>query len=249
MDSANAIEIRNLTVKYKDTTVLDRISLSIPKGVFYGIVGPNGAGKTTLFNTIQGFIKPAGGSVSVLNLTPYPRNIKLLEKCGVKPQKIAFFPQTSIVENLTDIADIYGVPHSRVTEIMNIFGLTSYAKSNCYKLSGGQMQKVAIAGALVNHPQILFLDEPTSALDPEARRDLISLLRSYKNLTETVVYTTHYVEEVNALCDYVALLNNHQIIAAGTPSDLERQAGVQPNHFEDAYFTLQEMFFDKNPDD
>ncbi len=174
----HVVDVHDITVTIKGRTILSNLSIQVEEGTFHGIIGPNGAGKTTLFNAIQGFRKPAQGSIELLGHSPYPRNLDLLTQIGIQPQRPAFFPHTTLREHLCAVADIYAVAASRVDDLIEALGLSHASRTRVEKLSGGERQRLAVATALVHRPAVLFLDEPTAGLDPEARAGLVSLLQS-----------------------------------------------------------------------
>jgi ABC-2 type transport system ATP-binding protein len=218
----NAIEVRDLRKTYGTLNAVDGISFDVRQGEFFGILGPNGAGKTTTLEIIEGLQQATSGSVTLLGMAPWPRNSALLPRIGVQLQASAFFEALTAREQLQTFADLYGVAHHRVDEMLDIVGLTESAKVRSEKLSGGQAQRLSIACALVSDPEVVFLDEPTAALDPQARRNLWSLLTSINERGLTVVLTTHYMDEAEVLCDRVAVMDRGKILEIGPPAELVR---------------------------
>ncbi len=215
-----AVLVEDLTVRIKKKTILRDLFLRVEEGSFHGIIGPNGAGKTTLFNAIQGFRRATMGTISVLGESPIPRNTRLLARIGIQPQQSAFFPKTTLREHLGAVTDIHGAPRSRVDELIDALNLAYAADTKVEGLSGGERQRLAVATALVHKPQILFLDEPTAGLDPEARRSLVSLLQSSEVVGMTTLYTTHYLDEAERLCDTVSIVDDGRIVETASPSRL-----------------------------
>lgn len=222
----HVVDVHDITVTIKGRTILSNLSIQVEEGTFHGIIGPNGAGKTTLFNAIQGFRKPAQGSIELLGHSPYPRNLDLLTQIGIQPQRPAFFPHTTLREHLCAVADIYAVAASRVDDLIEALGLSHASRTRVEKLSGGERQRLAVATALVHRPAVLFLDEPTAGLDPEARAGLVSLLQSTDLLHMTTLYTTHHLDEAERLCDTVSIIENGRIIVSESPSTLIREADL-----------------------
>jgi len=218
-----AIEVEDLVKRYGDTTAVDGVSFSVRRGEFFGILGPNGAGKTTTLEMVEGIREPDAGRVSVLGESPWPRNPRLLPRLGVQLQASAFFDKLTAREQIRSFGSLYGVPASRADEMLEVVGLTDKADTRDEKLSGGQRQRLSIACALVHEPEVVFLDEPTAALDPQARRNLWDLLRLIQQRGTTVVYTTHYLDEAEALCDRVAIMDAGRILALDTPAALVRE--------------------------
>lgn len=219
-----AVEVDDLSVAIKKKPILSSLNLRVEEGAFHGIIGPNGAGKTTLFTTIQGFRKPDTGHVRVLGRNPFPRNVDLLANIGIQPQKSSFFPKTSLREHLTAVADILGTKRVHVDALIEALNLSSAADTKIEGLSGGERQRLAVATAITHKPKVLFLDEPTAGLDPEARRNLVDLLQSSDLLGMTTLYTTHFLDEAERLCDVVSILDEGKIIATRSPTQLIAEA-------------------------
>lgn len=218
----NAVVVEALTKVYGGKSVVDGVSLTVREGEFFGILGPNGAGKTTTLEMMEGLRKADSGSVSLLGLSPRPRNTDLLPRIGVQLQSSAFFERLTAKEQLVTFGALYGADADRVDDVLALVGLTEEADTREEKLSGGQRQRLSIACALVHDPELLFLDEPTASLDPQGRRNLWDVLRGIKNRGKTIVYTTHYIEEAERLCDRIAVLDHGQVIAMDTPEALVR---------------------------
>jgi ABC-2 type transport system ATP-binding protein len=217
-----AIEVRGLSKRYGDLQAVDGVSFTVEQGEFFGILGPNGAGKTTTLEIVEGIREPDAGDVSVLGERPWPRNPRLLPRIGVQLQASAFFEKLTAREQLETFGDLYGIPRSRSAQMLDVVGLADKADVREDRLSGGQRQRLSIACALVHEPEVVFLDEPTAALDPQARRNLWDVLREIQDRGVTVVYTTHYLDEAEALCDRVAIMDRGRILALDTPAALVR---------------------------
>lgn len=220
--AVSAIEVVDLTMTYGDLRAVDGVSLSVAEGEFVGILGPNGAGKTTLLEMIEGLRKPVSGSATVLGLPAWPRNPALLPRIGVQLQASSFFERLTAREQIHTFASLYGVAGSHADEWLERVGLVDKAGSRVEDLSGGQAQRLSIACALVHDPDVVFLDEPTAALDPQARRNLWDLLSGLNDSGRTVVLTTHYMDEAEALCDRVAIMDHGRILEFDTPAALVR---------------------------
>ncbi len=216
----NVIETRGLVKKYGDLVAVDHVDLEIPQGTFFGLLGPNGAGKTTTLELIEGIRQPDSGEISVLGQPVWPRNRALLPRIGVQLQASAFFERLSVEEQLRCFADLYGMPHSRIDEMIALVGLEEKRKTRTESLSGGQAQRLSIACSLIHDPAVVFLDEPTAALDPQARRNLWDVLRAINAEGRTVVLTTHYMDEAEILCDEVAIIDHGRILTVDTPRNL-----------------------------
>lgn len=216
------IEVAGLTKVYGDLTAVDDLSFTIEPGEFFGLLGPNGAGKTTALEMIEGLRKPDAGTVTIDGLDPWNRDPVLQSRLGVQLQSSAFFERLSAREQLVTFAALYDAPTHRVDELLAEVGLEDKASSRVEKLSGGQAQRLSIACALVHDPEIVFLDEPTAALDPQARRNLWDFLRGMNHSGRTVVLTTHYMEEAEALCDRVAIIDQGRLVELDSPATLVR---------------------------
>jgi ABC-2 type transport system ATP-binding protein len=217
-----AIHVLGLTKRYDDLTAVDDVSLDVGVGEFVGVLGPNGAGKTTLLETIEGLRRPDAGSVEVLGEAVWPRNPRLQPRIGVQLQASSFFERLTAREQIRTFASLYGVGPATADDWLERVGLGDKAETRVEALSGGQAQRLSIACALVHDPELVFLDEPTAALDPQARRNLWDLLSSINDSGRTVVLTTHYMDEAEALCDRVAVMDHGRILQFDTPAALVR---------------------------
>jgi ABC-2 type transport system ATP-binding protein len=223
------IAVSGLRKTYQKLNAVDDVSFTVEAGEFFGILGPNGAGKTTTLEMIEGLREPDAGQVSVLDMSPWPRNPALLPRIGVQLQASAFFERLSTREQIHTFASLYGVAGTAADEWLERVGLSDKADTRTEKLSGGQLQRLSIACALVHDPEIVFLDEPTAALDPQGRRNLWDLLSGLNDHGRTVVLTTHYMDEAEILCDRFAIMDHGQILRLDTPASLIRglDAGVR----------------------
>jgi len=221
-DGSAAIVVDNIRKSYGDLSAVDGVSFSVGEGEFFGILGPNGAGKTTTLEIIEGLREPDSGSVSLLGQAPWPRKMALLPRIGVQLQASSFFEKLTAREQLETFASLYGITARKATEMLELVGLADKANTREDKLSGGQRQRLSIACALVHDPDIVFLDEPTAALDPQARRNLWDVLRAIQERGKTIVYTTHYLDEAEILCDRVAIMDHGKILALDPPATLVR---------------------------
>ncbi|MEU4682598.1 ABC transporter ATP-binding protein [Streptomyces xinghaiensis] len=215
-----AVVLDEVHKTYGATRAVDGISLTVARGEFFGLLGPNGAGKTTLIEIMEGQRRADSGTVTVLGEHPWPRNTALLPKLGVQTQTSAFFVRLTAREHLETMAALYGAGPDAAERALATVGLTDDGGTRVDDLSGGRRQRLAIASALVHDPELIFLDEPTAALDPQARRDLWQVLRDLKSAGRTIVYTTHHLDEAEALCDRVAIVVKGRISALDSPGRL-----------------------------
>ncbi|MFI6017503.1 ABC transporter ATP-binding protein [Streptomyces sp. NPDC051287] len=221
-ETETVVVLDGVTKRYGEVTALDGVSLSVRHGEFFGILGPNGAGKTTLVEIVEGMREADSGSVTVLGQSPWPRDTALLARIGVQTQASAFFARLTAVEHLRTVAALYGMDPAVARTALERVGLTEKENARIDHLSGGQRQRLAVATALLNEPEMIFLDEPTAALDPEARRELWDLLRSLRSEGRTIICTTHYLDEAEALCDRVAIIAEGRLVALDSPRNLIR---------------------------
>jgi ABC-2 type transport system ATP-binding protein len=213
------IEVRNLHKAYDGFTAVDDVSFNVDEGEIFAIIGPNGAGKTTTIESVIGLRKPDGGSISVLGLDPQTEARKLGNRIGTQLQEAALPERMKVWEALDLYASFYEktVPWEPLVEQ---WGLAEKRNTHFGGLSGGQKQRLFISLALLNDPQIVFLDELTSGLDPQARRATWDLIRAIRERGKTVVLVTHFMDEVEALADRVAVIDHGRVIALDTPDNL-----------------------------
>ena len=217
-----AIEVTDLAKAYGELQAVDGVTFDVGEGEFFGILGPNGAGKTTILEMVEGLRRPDAGTITLLGESPWPRNPGLLPRIGVQLQSTAFFERLTAREQIRTMASLYAVGPEVADEWLERVGLGDKADTRVGDLSGGQAQRLSIACALVHDPEVVFLDEPTAALDPQARRNLWELLAGLNDSGRTVVLTTHYMDEAEALCDRVAIIDHGRILELDTPANLVR---------------------------
>ncbi|OLN21494.1 ABC transporter ATP-binding protein [Domibacillus antri] len=235
------VDIKNLTKKYKERTAVDNLSLSIEKGEFFALLGQNAAGKTTTIKMLSCLSTPTSGDALMLEDSIVQNPTAVKQKINISPQETAIAPNLSVKENLVFIASIYGSikqeAEQKAVEMMKKFGLLERAKNKAKTLSGGLQRRLSIAMALISNPQIIFLDEPTLGLDVRSRRDLWKILLELKGKI-TIVLTTHYLEEVEALADRVGIIHGGKLHALGTIDELKENTGH--SSLEDIFLTLTE---------
>jgi ABC-2 type transport system ATP-binding protein len=213
------IDVNRIRKTYGQTKVVDDVSFSVEKGEIFGIVGPNGAGKTTIIESVVGLRKPDAGSISVLGLDPQTDSKALGNRIGTQLQQAALPERIKVWEALDLVASFYEktVPWQPLLEQ---WGLASKRHTQFGHLSGGQKQRLFISLALLNDPEIVFLDELTTGLDPQARRATWDLVQAIRVQGKTVVLITHYMDEIEALADRVAIIDHGRLIALDTPAKL-----------------------------
>ena len=217
-----AIEVTDLAKAYGELQAVDGVTFDVGEGEFFGILGPNGAGKTTILEMVEGLRRPDAGTITLLGESPWPRNPGLLPRIGVQLQSTAFFERLTAREQIRTMASLYAVGPDVADGWLERVGLGDKSDTRVGDLSGGQAQRLSIACALVHDPEVVFLDEPTAALDPQARRNLWELLAGLNDSGRTVVLTTHYMDEAEALCDRVAIIDHGRILELDTPANLVR---------------------------
>jgi len=221
----SAVSCRDVTRRFGDLTAVDGVSLNVEHNEVFGIIGPNGAGKTTLLNCMEGLDTPTAGSIDVLGLHPVKDAQQLVQRTGVQLQQAALLPRLKVGEALELFSSFYAQPMPW-RPLLETLGIAAKEKSYVTKLSGGERQRVFIALALIHDPELLFLDELTTSLDPQARLAMWEVVRDIRDRGKTVVLTTHYMEEAEALCDRVAIIDHGRIVALDTvPGLISAYAG------------------------
>lgn len=230
-----AIDIKGLTKQFGDHTAVDGLTLTIEEGELFALLGVNGAGKTTTIRMLTGLLPPDSGEARLLGKTvPQAKAFT-----AVSPQESAVAPNLTVAENMMLMAGIYGMEKERarqkIVDRMTVLGLDEYAAKRAKTLSGGWQRRLSLAMALVTEPKILFLDEPTLGLDVLARRELWAVVQSLKGRV-TIVLTTHYMEEAEALSDRIGIMTKGKLRAVGTAQELIAQTGAKS--FEDAFVRI-----------
>lgn len=232
----NAIEVKGLTKNFKEVRALNGVTLSVAEGELFGLLGENGAGKTTLIRILSGLVKADGGSARIFGRDIGENRMAVNKTIGVSPQETAVAPNLTVEENLKFFADIYGVSDGEcLKQIVEDFKLESVLTRRVKTLSGGWQRRLSIAVALVTKPKLLFLDEPTLGLDVMARRELWEEIKRLKGKV-TIVLTSHYLEEIEALCEKVCIMAKGNILARGTTEEIKRAAGEEK--FEEAFVKI-----------
>ena len=231
-DAVARIEIEHLRKSYGDVVAVDDVSLSVERGECFGIVGVNGAGKTTTVECVSGLTHPDRGRISVLGLDPLRERDEIRRRVGVQLQESVLPDRLTVTEALTLHAAFYENP-AEPLELIERLGLTHRRDAHYGKLSGGEKQKLSVGLALVGRPEVAILDELTTGLDPHARRETWSLIEGLREQGLTVLLVTHFMDEVERLCDRVAVIHEGRVKALGTPAELSGAAGL-----EDAFVEL-----------
>ncbi|HXY47112.1 MAG TPA: ABC transporter ATP-binding protein [Thermoplasmata archaeon] len=219
-----AIEVRGLVKRYGELAAVDKIDFTVASGAVFSFLGPNGAGKTTTTEILEGLRRRTEGDVRVLGLDPWSEGSELHRRIGVIPQDFRFFEKITAREAIEYYRALFHT-HVDPGRLLAQVELLDKVDARFDTLSGGQKQKLGLALALTNDPEICFLDEPTTGLDPHARRAIWAVIRGLKREGRTVFLTTHYLEEAELLADHVAIIHHGKIIASGTPSEIIRTHG------------------------
>jgi ABC-2 type transport system ATP-binding protein len=219
-----AIEVRGLQKTYGEHEAVRGIDFDVRRGEVFGLLGPNGAGKTTTVEILEGYRSRSGGDVAVLGHDPARRDPDLRARVGIVLQSSGIYQYLTVRESVAHWAGFYPAPRE-VDEVIGIVGLEEAAGQRANKLSGGQKRRLDLALALVGDPELVFLDEPTTGFDPAARRAAWSTIRSLRDLGKTVLLTTHYLDEAQALADRVAIIKDGRILAEGPPASLGAGSG------------------------
>jgi ABC-2 type transport system ATP-binding protein len=219
---AHAIEVQQASKRYGRVQALDRVDLNIAQGEFFGMLGPNGAGKTTLISLLAGLARADSGSLKVMGHDVTCDYRKARRALGVVPQELVFDPFFSVRETLRLQSGYFGLRHNEawVDEIIQRLDLKDKADSNMRSLSGGMKRRVLVGQALVHRPPVIILDEPTAGVDVELRQGLWKFIRELNSAGHTIVLTTHYLEEAEALCARIAMLKQGRIVALDTTRNL-----------------------------
>ena len=225
-----AIVFKNVSKNYKQLKAVDGISLTIEKGEFFGLLGPNGAGKSTLINMMAGLVKPSNGSIDVMGFNVNKEYQEARHSVGIVPQELVFDPFFNVREMLRFQAGYFGKDKSNdkwVDEVIERLDLTDKASTNMRKLSGGMKRRALIAQALVHRPPVIVLDEPTAGVDVELRQKLWSFIKELNDEGHTIVLTTHYLEEAEALCNRVAMMKSGKIVALDSTKNLLKEFSLK----------------------
>lgn len=228
------ITVKNLTKKYSGVTVLDNLNFEINSGEILGFLGPNGAGKTTTMRILTGFIAPTSGTVKIDNLDVTEDSLATRKKIGYLPENNPLYPEMKVIEFLKFIAQVRQQPLEQIKKMVEVCGLEKMINKPIGELSKGYRQRVGLAQAMIHDPEILILDEPTSGLDPN---QIIEIRKLIKELGQkkTVIFSTHILPEVSALCSRIVIINEGKIVASGSTEELLSRTQSQ----DKIYFKLK----------
>lgn len=225
------LTFKDVVKKYDTTISVNHLSLSIEEGEIFGLLGPNGAGKSTSIHLLAGLLKPDSGTITLdgFNVVKQPRETKA--RLGLVPQELAIYESLTAQENVTFFARLYGLRggllKQRVAEALEFVGLAQRAKEQPSTFSGGMKRRLNIACAIPHRPKVIIMDEPTVGIDPQSRNHILESVRTLNKLGSTIIYTSHYMEEVEAISTRVGVMDQGQLIACGTKEQLVAQSGQQ----------------------
>ena len=230
------ISVKNLSKSYGDIRALDRLDLEIGKGTIFGLLGPNGAGKTTLVSILNGLLKSDTGEITVFGMALKENLGAIRRRSAFIPQTLAFYDNLSVIENLHFFAGIQNIsgPGRRrnLDYAISVNRLEVVLNQRAQTLSGGQKRRLNIAIGLLNNPALLYFDEPTVGIDPESRNQILETIRTFKNEAKTVIYTSHYMPEIEKICDEVAIIDHGRIILQGRLQTLLQEENSDSVVFE-----------------
>ena len=227
----NVLEVNKLTKKYKKFTAVDNLSFSLKEGEILGLLGPNGSGKTTTINCILSLLNYDAGTIKVFSKEMKPDTYSSKSKVGVIFQDISLFNELNVYENIDYFCGLYITDKKNrkkyVEDAINFVGLNEFRKFYPKELSGGLLRRLNIACGIAHKPKLIFLDEPTVAVDPQSRNNILDGIKRLRDEGASILYTTHYMEEVEELCDRIIILDKGKIIASGTSDELKQLCNIE----------------------
>lgn len=225
------IEVKNLTKEYKNLKAIDNLSFDVYEGEILGLLGPNGSGKSTTINSILQLLNYSSGSIKIFWHVMKPDSYEIKKDIGVIFQEVAVFQELTVYENIDYFCGLYindkEIRRKYVMDAINLVGLNDFIKFYPKELSGGLLRRLNIACGIAHKPKLIFLDEPTVAVDPQSRNNILDGIKKLRDEGATIVYTTHYMEEVEIICDRIIILDKGKIIAKGTTDELKTLAKLE----------------------
>jgi len=223
------LRVSHVSKKFKDISAVQDVSFEIRKGEIFGLLGPNGAGKTTTLNMICSLIKPDSGRIELDGVEVTDKNPMLRKKLGVVPQDVALYEEFSAVDNLKFWGGLYGLKgaplKSRIAEVLRLVGLEERSRDRMKTYSGGMKRRLNLASGMIHNPGLLLLDEPTVGIDPQGRHAMLEMIRSAAKSGTTILYTTHYLDEAESLCDRLCIMDHGRVLSMGTQDEIKRIVG------------------------
>ena len=225
------LEVENLTKKYKNKIAVDNLSFEVQEGEIVGLLGPNGSGKSTTINSILQLLNYTSGSIKIFGKKMLPDSYDIKSKIGVVFQDVAVFDELTVYENLNYFCGLYIKEKQKrekyIEDAIELVGLENFKKYYPKQLSGGLLRRLNIACGIVHKPKLIFLDEPTVAVDPQSRNNILDGIKKLRDNGATIIYTTHYMEEVEILCDRIIIIDKGKIIGQGTCDELKRVTKIE----------------------
>ncbi|KEH95886.1 ABC transporter ATP-binding protein [Clostridium novyi] len=219
------LEAKNIVKRYGEYLAIDNASLSVMEGQIFGLLGPNGAGKTTMINIIVGLLKSYSGEVNVFGKDLLKNEMYIKSQIGIAPQEVALFQDLTAYENVTFFGRLYGLKGKElkdgVKEALEFTGLWDRRKDYPKQYSGGMKRRLNIACAIVHKPKLIIMDEPTVGIDPQSRKHILNSIKKLNKMGSTIIYTSHYMEEIEELCDEIVIMDKGKVIAKGTKEELK----------------------------
>ncbi len=219
------VHVKNLVKRYGDLIALDHFNLDVAEGEVFGLLGPNGSGKTTAINCILSLLKYSKGEIQVFGKPMRPDSYDIKRDIGIVPQEVAVFKELTVIENIRYFCGLYVDDKEKcrqlVEEAITFVGLEDYTRFLPRKLSGGLLRRLNIACGIAHKPKLIFLDEPTVAVDPQSRNSILEGILDLNRQGATVIYTSHYMEEVEQICSRIAIMDKGKIVASGTTNELK----------------------------
>ncbi len=244
----NVIEVKNLVKEYKNLKAVDNLSFEVKKGEILGLLGPNGSGKTTTINCILSLLNFSEGSIKIFGKEMKPDAYEIKKKIGVIFQDVAVFDELNVYDNIDYFCGLYikdkNIRKKYIEDAISLVGLEDFKKYLPKQLSGGLLRRLNIACGIAHKPQLIFLDEPTVAVDPQSRNNILDGIEKLREDGATIIYTTHYMEEVEILCDRIIILDKGRIIASGTSDELKKLAKIEEKVIVEVS-NLDENYIDK----
>jgi ABC-2 type transport system ATP-binding protein len=230
------LSVENLGKQYGNKVALEDVTFSVNSGSCFGLLGPNGAGKSTTMKILTGIVDADHGTVNILGKNAIKQRRMIQQQVGYVPQGITLYDKLSAYENLVFFGEMNGIRghvlKQRITEVLEQTGLSDRANDAVKNFSGGMKRRINIAVALLHKPKLLILDEPTVGIDPQSRNRIFEMIRSLKNEGVTIIYSTHYMEEVEVLCDHIAIIDHGKVITQGSLNDLFDRYGRKALYYE-----------------
>ena len=227
----NIVEVKNLTKRYKKLTAIDDLSFEIKEGEILGLLGPNGSGKSTTINCLLSLLKFESGSIKIFGKEMGPDSYDIKKEIGVIFQEVAIFEELNVYDNVDYFCGLYiedrELRKKYVEEAINLVGMDEFKKFYPKQLSGGLLRRLNIACGIAHKPKLIFLDEPTVAVDPQSRNNILAGIKKLRDEGATILYTTHYMEEVEMICDRIIILDKGKILAEGTSDELKKLANIE----------------------